>query len=43
MALTQCAAVATTPGLLTNPSSTVSGCQPFTVTKVFGCPRTSIS
>ena len=43
MALTQCAAVATIPGLLISPSSTVSGCQPLTVTKVFGFPRTSIS
>ena len=38
IAFTQCAAVATMPGLLTCPSSTLSGCQPLTVTKVSGLP-----
>ena len=42
-AFTQCAAVATTPGLLFNPASTLSGCQPFTVMNASGWPRTSIS
>ena len=42
-ALTQCAAVATIPGLLTRPAATLSGCQPLIVTNVSGLPRTSIS
>src|ERR1700721_2272134 len=42
-ALTQWAAVATTPGLLFKPASTLSGCQPLTVTKASGLPWTSIS
>src|ERR1700761_2210299 len=42
-ALTQCAAVATTPGLLFRPASTLSGCQPLTVMNASGLPRTSIS
>src|SRR5271163_2672341 len=42
-ALTQCAAVATMPGLLFRPASTVSGCQPLTVMNASGLPWTSIS
>ncbi len=42
-ALTQCPAVATTPGLLFKPACTLSGCQSLTVMKASGLPRTSIS
>lgn len=36
IALTQCAAVATIPGLLFKPAATVCGCQPLMVTQVSG-------
>jgi len=43
VAISQSAAVATMPGLLFSPASTLSGCQPLTVMKASGLPRTSIS
>jgi hypothetical protein len=36
IAFTQCAAVATIPGLFCSPACTLSGCHPLTVTKVSG-------
>ena len=43
MALTQCMAVATTPGFRTNPSATVAGCSFLNVVRQFGSPVISTS
>src|SRR6202050_2286915 len=43
MALTQCMAVATTPGLRTRPASTVSGCSFLNVVRQLGSPVISTS
>ena len=43
MALTQCMAVATMPGLRTRPASTVSGCSFLKVVRQLGSPVISTS